>query len=112
MKRFKQSAKAVAVRGKAKKTFERGRHPNSHKPKQAKELLPVPPLSPDEIVRMCDAPRYFGVRATNLRMFIKLGEIPEPLILVGQAKGWRGSTILEWQAARKQAQSAVGPNKP
>jgi hypothetical protein len=90
----------------SKKKFGRGKNPASHKPKQPKQLPPLPPLSPDEIVRVVDAPRYFGVRATNLRMYIKLGQIPAPLVLVGHAKGWRGQTILEWQ--RKRSEKLAG----
>jgi hypothetical protein len=100
--------KKVAVRGKSKsqKKYARGKSPNSHKPHQPKEKPPLPPLSPDEIVRWIDGPRYFGVQHTNMQMFIRLGEIPEPMVLCGRARGWLGSTILEWQ--RKRAEKQTG----
>jgi predicted DNA-binding transcriptional regulator AlpA len=83
-----------------KKTEKRGKSPNSHKPHKPKELPPLPPLSPNEIVRWVDGPRYFGSQHTQMQLFIKLGEIPEPMVLCGRARGWLGSTIIEWQRKR------------
>jgi predicted DNA-binding transcriptional regulator AlpA len=87
------------------KKAERGKHPNSHKPYKPRELPPLPPLSPNEIVRWVDGPRYFGSQHTQMQLFIKLGKIPAPIVLCGRARGWLGSTIIEWQ--QKRAQSKV-----
>ena len=98
----KPNVKRVQVASKKKK-IKPGTHPNSHKPRKAKEKPPLPPLSPHEIVRWIDGPRYFGSQHTNLQNFIELGEIPRPMILCGRARGWLGSTIIEWQQKRAQA---------
>ena len=59
-------------------------------------------LRPDEIVRKCDAKRFFGFGPTQLDALIARGEIPAPMKLSvgGRAVGWLGRDIIAWQAAR------------
>ena len=59
-------------------------------------------LSPNEIVRWRDGPRYFGYKPTQLDEKIKSGEIPPPMALSdsGRARGWLGSQIIEHQQKR------------
>src|SRR5437588_10448406 len=95
----KKRTATAAARRKPKK-IAKGKHPNSHKPRPPKEKPPLPPLSPHEIVRWVDGPRYFGVQHTNMQMFIRLGQIPAPMVLCGRARGWLGQTIIDWQQER------------
>jgi predicted DNA-binding transcriptional regulator AlpA len=58
------------------------------------------PIHPNEIVRVKDGPRFFGLSDTQIETKIKKGEIPAPMSLSasGRAKGWLGSQILDYQA--------------
>jgi hypothetical protein len=57
----------------------------------------VKELSPNEIVRWYEGPKYFGLKLTQLREKVEAGEIPPPMVLsdTGRAKGWFGSQIIE-----------------
>jgi hypothetical protein len=58
-------------------------------------------LSPDEIVRFSDGPKFFGFKLTQLAEQIKAGAIPEPKYLApppSRARGWLGAQILDWQS--------------
>jgi predicted DNA-binding transcriptional regulator AlpA len=59
------------------------------------------PLSPNEIVRLHDGARWFGVKRTQLQEKIKSGEIPKPAKLsrTGRATGWTGAQIIAHQRA-------------
>jgi hypothetical protein len=57
------------------------------------------PLHPNEIVRKCDGPKYFGYGHTEIDAKIKSGEIEAPIALSesGRAKGWTGQQIINHQ---------------
>ncbi len=57
-------------------------------------------IHPNQIVRLKDGPRYFGLSENRIYEKIKAGEIPAPMSLsaTGRARGWLGSQILEYQA--------------
>jgi predicted DNA-binding transcriptional regulator AlpA len=59
------------------------------------------PLHPNEIIRLHDAPRWFGVKRTQIQERIKRGEIPAPTKLNrnGRATGWTGAQIIAHQRA-------------
>jgi predicted DNA-binding transcriptional regulator AlpA len=103
----KAARKRAKERAATKKKYIRGKHPNSHLPHKPKELAALPPLSPNEVVRWIDGPRYFGFQHTQMQLYIKTGEIPKPIALCGpRSKGWLGETILAWQ--RKRAEKLAG----
>ena len=54
-------------------------------------------LDPNEIYRIKDGPRIFGVKATQLTKKIKAGEIPPPIKFfpTGRAGGWTGHMVNE-----------------
>jgi hypothetical protein len=56
-------------------------------------------LSPNEIVRWRDGPKFFGFKLTQQQEKIASGEIPPPIALSdsGRAKGWLGQQIIEHQ---------------
>ena len=56
-------------------------------------------LTPNEIIRKCDAGPYFGLKPTQLDEAINRGEIPPPAKLrkSGRAVAWWGKTIIAWQ---------------
>ena len=67
-----------------------------------KETSGPPPLHPNEIVRKCDGPKYFGLGHTQIEEKIKSGEIEPPMALSdsGRAKGWTGEQIIRHQQRR------------
>jgi predicted DNA-binding transcriptional regulator AlpA len=77
----------------------------SHKAKQpaAPEPYDALPINPDWIYRLHDGWKYFGFSPTQMDARIRDGDIPQPISLSdgGRAKGWLGSTILQWQAERQ-----------
>lgn len=67
-----------------------------------KETSELRPLHPNEIVRKCDGPKYFGYGHTEIDAKIKSGEIEAPIALSdrGRAKGWTGQQIIDHQQKR------------
>ena len=61
-------------------------------------------LHPNEIVRLKDAPKYFGLGKTQLDEKIKAGEIDPPIALSasGRAKGFTGQQIIEHQQRQRE----------
>jgi predicted DNA-binding transcriptional regulator AlpA len=72
----------------------------------------VTPIHPNHFYRAYLGPQFFGLAASALDAAIKAGHIPAPIHVVdgGKAKGWLGSTILQWQAQRM-AQDKPAPRK-
>jgi len=60
------------------------------------------PINPDLLYRLGEARPYFGLKPTQLAERIKSGDIPPPVKLTasGNACGWFGRQILEWQQKR------------
>jgi predicted DNA-binding transcriptional regulator AlpA len=56
-------------------------------------------IHPNEIVRLKDGPKYYGLSPTQIDAKIKTGEIPAPIPLSasGRAKGWLGHQIIDHQ---------------
>jgi hypothetical protein len=56
-------------------------------------------LLPNEIVRLFDGPKYFGLKPTALNDAISKGLIPRPMALTvgGRAKGWTGAQVIAHQ---------------
>ena len=70
-----------------------------------KKTLPTPinidviPLSPFEIIRLSDAPKFFGLAPTQLAEKIASGEIEPPKFVTapgGRARGFTGAQIIAW----------------
>lgn len=61
-------------------------------------------LHPNEIVRWKDAPRFFGLKKSQLDDKIKAGEIEPPMSLSasGRAKGFTGQQIIEHQQRQRE----------
>ena len=62
-------------------------------------------IHPNQIIRVKDAPFYFGISPTQIDVRVKAGIIPPPMELGAgcRAKGWLGSQILEYQNQLKEA---------
>ena len=67
-------------------------------------------LHPNEIVRWKDAPKYFGLRGSQLYEKIKAGEIEPPIALSasGRAKGFLGQQIIEHQQRQRELSKRKG----
>lgn len=67
-----------------------------------KHLDDTAPLGPNQIVRLQDGWKYFGLKQTQIDEKIQGGEIPAPIKLStsGRGRGWLGSQIIQWQAER------------
>jgi predicted DNA-binding transcriptional regulator AlpA len=69
---------------------------------------PTLPLGPNQMVRLSDGWKYFGVRATQIDEHVIRGNIPAPISIsdskekgkASRARGWLGSQIIAWQQAR------------
>jgi predicted DNA-binding transcriptional regulator AlpA len=59
------------------------------------------PINPNFFYRKAEGWKFFGYKTTQLDEKIKSGLIPAPIILDGsidgRARGWFGSTIIQWQ---------------
>jgi predicted DNA-binding transcriptional regulator AlpA len=62
-------------------------------------------LADDEIVRLCNAEKYFGVKRSRLREKIESGEVPRPFKISNRAVGWLGSQIHQYQRALREKAS-------
>jgi predicted DNA-binding transcriptional regulator AlpA len=66
------------------------------------------PLGPNQIVRLQDGWKYFGLRGTQIDEHIQQGNIPAPITIsdskekgkASRARGWLGKQILDWQEKR------------
>jgi predicted DNA-binding transcriptional regulator AlpA len=75
-------------------------------PKKSKSKPEAPhALADDEIVRLCNAPKYFGVKRSRLREKIEKGEIPKPFKISNRAVGWTGEQIHAYQRALREKAS-------
>jgi predicted DNA-binding transcriptional regulator AlpA len=54
-------------------------------------------LRDDEIVRLKDGPKYFGVGRTKISENIRAGLIPTPIHFSERCVGWTGKQIHDWQ---------------
>jgi predicted DNA-binding transcriptional regulator AlpA len=54
-------------------------------------------LGDDEVVRLRDAPKYFGLGRTKIRELIAKGEIPKPIYFSPRCVGWYGHQIHAYQ---------------
>ncbi len=75
------------------------------KKKIAQPLRPDGELNPHVFYRRSHACKYFGFRPTQLSERIVSGDIPPPVKLTdnGNATGWFGRQIIEWQEKRIEA---------
>jgi predicted DNA-binding transcriptional regulator AlpA len=55
-------------------------------------------LADDQIVRLKDGPKYFGVGKSRLAEMIRKGEVPKPIHFSERCVGWTGRQIHEHQA--------------
>lgn len=58
-------------------------------------------LGDDEIVRLKDGPRYFGMGRTKIREAVEKGTIPKPIHFSERCIGWLGKQIHEYQKGLK-----------
>jgi predicted DNA-binding transcriptional regulator AlpA len=80
-------------------------YPERAEPERADPTLP---LGPNQIVRLQDGFKYFGLRTTQIDEHIHLGNIPAPITIsdskekgkASRARGWLGKQILGWQETR------------
>lgn len=70
-------------------------------------------LEPNEIVRVCDGPRVWGLSHSQIEEKVKLGEIPRPkrFFPTGKASGWTGHVINEHRR-KLAALAAANPPPP
>lgn len=78
----------------------------------AKPLRPEGVINPHFFYRRSHACEYFGLRPTQISERINSGDIPPPVKLTdsGNATGWFGRQIIEWQDQRIEA-SKIGESK-
>jgi predicted DNA-binding transcriptional regulator AlpA len=62
----------------------------------------LPPLHPNQIVRLSEGEKYLGYRHSQRDELIKAGKLPAPISLVdgGKAKAWTGQQIIDHQRER------------
>jgi predicted DNA-binding transcriptional regulator AlpA len=63
-----------------------------------KPTLNTPPqLGDDEIVRLKNGPKFFGVGKSTLAAMVKKGQVPKPTHFSERCAGWTMRQIREWQ---------------
>jgi predicted DNA-binding transcriptional regulator AlpA len=58
-------------------------------------------LGDDEVVRLKDGPKFFGVGRSRLAEMIQKGIAPKPIRFSERCVGWFGRTIHEYQQSLK-----------
>jgi predicted DNA-binding transcriptional regulator AlpA len=54
-------------------------------------------LGDDEVVRLKDGPKFFGLGRTKIRELVAAGKIPKPIHFSERCVGWYGRQIHEYQ---------------
>ena len=78
---------------------------------KTEELPNLAELEPDQIIRKCDGPKYFGLKSTALDDAIDRGDIEPPMALTagGRARGWTGRQIINHH--RRRLAAAAKPTR-
>lgn len=62
-------------------------------------------LGDDEVVRLKDGPKYFGVGKSRLAEMVAKGIVPKPIHFSERCVGWLGSAIHEYQRSLREKAS-------
>jgi predicted DNA-binding transcriptional regulator AlpA len=65
--------------------------------KRTKESTVPQRLADDQVVRLKDGPKFFGVGRSKLAEMIQKGAIPKPLRFGPRCVGWLGAQIHQYQ---------------